>query len=255
MRYIHALPAKTYFRFSFMMRPNRTSPFLSSLVLLLGISLAVSSCFPDPDFADNPVPRLIGFDDIYFKEAGALDTLVVRVRFQDGDGDYGIYPGQKDPIYFPVLNPDGSFQYFDPNDPNQPKYNCRDYERIDAVNPSDTTDKEDTIRAVYNEKSYNIAVTLYTKRGNELFQEIDFVSACQSPWVGQFFSLKDDEDIGNGKPLEGILQYAIRGTTFAQYRNDSLKIAVQIRDQADHLSNILESVPFTLKDITLNNEE
>ena len=247
--------AKTYIRhYDFIMHLKHTPTFFSSLVLLIGISLAVSSCFPEPDFADKPEPTLTSFDDIYYKELGAFDSLIIRVNFQDGDGDYGVYPGQEDPTYFPVLNPDGSFQYFDPNDPTQPSFNCRDYTFLPAINPNDSTDQEDTIRAVYNEDYYNFVVTLYTKRGNEPFQEVDFVADCETRLGGRFFSLKDDEDIGNGKPLEGVLQYGIQDN-LSKYSNDSLKIEVQIRDQADHLSNVLESRHFTLEEIKRVSEE
>ena len=233
---------------------KRTPTLFSSAVLLVGISLAVSSCFPEPDFADKPEPSLTGFDGIYYKELGSFDSLVIRVKFQDGDGDYGVYPGEEGALYFPVLNNDGSFQYFDPNDPTQPRFNCRDYTFVPAINPNDSTDQEDTVRAVYNEDYYNFAVTLYTKRGNESFQEVDFVSDCAPRLGGRFFSLKDNEDIGNGKPLEGALQYGIVDN-FDRYLNDSLKIEVQIRDQANHLSNILESIPFTLEQIKVSSEE
>lgn len=232
---------------------KRLPNFFPSLALLVGISLAVSSCFPEPDFADESEPSLTGFDDIYYKEVGAFDSLVIRVNFQDGDGDYGVYPGQSDPEYFPVLNSDGSFQYFDPTNPDQPRFSCRDYAFIS--NPNDTTNKQDTIRAEYNENYNNFVITLYTKRGNDPFQEVDFIAQCVPPLGGRFPSLKDDEDIGNGKPLEGVLQYRDGTVRFDAYRNDSLKIAVQIRDQAGHLSNILESPIFVLEDIIRGTEE
>ena len=234
---------------------KRTPTLFSSAVLFLGISLAVSSCFPEPDFAGDPNPRLTGFDDLYYKELGAFDSLIVRVNFQDGDGDFGTPEEQKSLLYIPVLNSDGTFQYFDPNDPNQPPFNCTNYATLSQIFPNDTTN--DTIRANYNENYYNFTVTLYSKTGNEPnFEEVDFVEECGTRLGGIFFPLKDEEDRQNGKPLEGVLEYANGAIeNFGRFRNDSLKIAVQIRDEAGNLSNILESPTFTLREITIESEE
>src|SRR5688572_16452720 len=69
---------------------------IKSLVLLLG-ALALGSCFDPPEFPNVPQ---IEFADIQFKEGNATnrtDSLIVTLRFKDGDGDLGI--DASDPLY------------------------------------------------------------------------------------------------------------------------------------------------------------
>lgn len=61
-------------------------------LLLFGLVLGVSSCFETPEFDD--VPK-ISLDDLYFGVANAnssngLDSVVLSIKFQDGDGDLGL---------------------------------------------------------------------------------------------------------------------------------------------------------------------
>jgi len=54
------------------------------------ISLVLASCFDAPDFSDTPAIKLT---DIYFgksKKLDSPDSLVIRVNFEDGDGDLGL---------------------------------------------------------------------------------------------------------------------------------------------------------------------
>lgn len=69
-----------------------------------------------------------------------------------------------------------------------------------------------------------------------------------APLGGRFHRLKDD--FSNNKPLKGILEYKQASSGILPlFRNDTLKIRVQIRDRALHESNIIESEPFTLRGI------
>lgn len=57
---------------------------------VLFITLSLGSCFDPPEF---PVVPQIDYEDVVFKEGNATnrtDSLIVTIKFKDGDGDLGI---------------------------------------------------------------------------------------------------------------------------------------------------------------------
>jgi hypothetical protein len=67
-----------------------------------GLIILVSSCFNPPEF--GLVPE-IEYESIYFAEApvGAStpDSIVVSIRFKDGDGDLGLDPANPEHSEYP----------------------------------------------------------------------------------------------------------------------------------------------------------
>ena len=71
--------------------------FLKGLAILSFFTIVLGSCFDPPEF---PVVPEIVFDDIRFIDAPSAsdaDTLLLKLRFKDGDGDLGLDP--QDPQY------------------------------------------------------------------------------------------------------------------------------------------------------------
>ncbi len=63
---------------------------IKGIILFCFSMVAVSACFDPPEFSNSPK---IFFKDIKFKEvgdAGELDSLIVTLDFEDGDGDIGL---------------------------------------------------------------------------------------------------------------------------------------------------------------------
>nr|WKN34344.1 hypothetical protein K4G66_18355 [Tunicatimonas sp. TK19036] len=216
----------------------------------LFITMGVSACFDEPDYSD--VPFITGIDDFYFVDvASGADSLIIRVSFQDGDGDLGLSNNEIDPelalqFTFPP-GPNGEKYYiFDGTNPDLVPYDCRRYQYFETIG-QDTI--RDTVMVDYNPYYYNFEVIWYTKVDNE-YKEFDFRSElCRSPLAGRFPYLK--KDFSNTKPLEGTIKFSIPSIVFKpQFRNDSLKFGVIIRDRAKHESNVVESPPFTLEGIT-----
>lgn len=221
---------------------------LSFLSLLTGLVLV--SCYDEPDF--GVVPELTNVD-VYFKKAvsKSLDSLVVRVGFQDGDGDLGFRPDDRGIEYTRVPNPDPNvnepYWLYDPNDPAQSEIGCEQY-RYTTLTENDTI--RDTIVVEPNEAYYNYSVTIYTKEDNG-FQPIDL--NCSPPLGGRFFPLKDNLDLES--PLKGTIQYGTLGLYYRRFSNDTLKIEVVVRDRAGHVSDPIATQPFTLNDIEIGVEE
>lgn len=67
------------------------------LLLFLALSMGFSSCFKEPDFSFTPTIEYRDFskDILLDKFLGAnKDSIVINVKFQDGDGDLGL--GEED---------------------------------------------------------------------------------------------------------------------------------------------------------------
>lgn len=220
------------------------------LLFSIGAPLLVTACLEAPEFGDPP--RLTGID-VYFKEIdGRSDSLVVRVDFEDGDGDLGV-SGREDGArdYIPVPHPEtNGFWIYNPSNPDfrLPPYECRLYDYIDLT-PTDGIDDRDTIRANYNEAYYNYSITLYTKEDGQ-YEEYDFLTVekgCTAPLGGRFPPLRDDLSVD--RPLKGTIQWGSVGLYKVLFRNDTLRMDVTIRDQAGNVSNVITKEDFTLEDI------
>ena len=231
--------------------------FLRSIFLFALVVLLFTGCFEEPDF--GVVPQLTEIE-VYFKDMPKLsDSLIVRVTFEDGDGDLGIRGNEDGFSRFEFVdNPDTGAPpwIYDSNnpDPRLPPYSCALYQDID-LNLEDTISERDTVRANYNENYYNFSITLYTLEDGQ-YQKVDFLADCKTPLGGRFPPLKEEGDLDNSKPLTGNIRYGIASPTLlANYRNDSLRIEVTIRDRALHVSNVIFREGFTLRDIEIPVEQ
>lgn len=63
--------------------------------VLLLLVLGSAGCFREPSFPEEPS---IGFEKIEYK-AGTKDSILVRISFQDGDGDLGLNPNELSPPF------------------------------------------------------------------------------------------------------------------------------------------------------------
>ena len=218
--------------------------FLSSLFVSLIVSLLLAGCYSDPDF-DN-VPRLTDIS-IYTKSVtNVSDSLVIRVGFEDGDGDLGIIGNENEP-FFRIPNPNTGQLYwiYDKDDPDLPPYSCEIYDYV-TLTPEDTI--RDTLLIERNEAYFNFNVTLFTKEDGQ-YQEVNFAGPplCTTPLGGRFFPLRDD--FSNDSPLKGVIQWGTVGAYSALYRNDTLRIDVTVRDRAGHVSNVITYADFTLNGV------
>lgn len=229
--------------------------FLRSLFLFTLVVLLFTGCFEEPDF--GIVPQLTGIE-VYFKDMPKSDSLIVRVEFEDGDGDLGIR-GNEDGFfrYELVPNPDtGGPWIYNSNNPDSrlPAYSCELYQDLDLT-PNDTINERDTVRANYNENYYNFSITLYTLEDGQ-YQEVDLLAECKTPLGGRFPPLKKAEELNNEKPLTGNIRYGITSPSLlSRFRNDTLKIEVTIRDRALHVSNVIPFEDFTLRGIEIPTDQ
>ena len=225
--------------------------------LLIACLLTLAACYSPPEF---PVEPSIGFNNIEFKEvSNALDSLIISISFQDGDGDLGLDPNEIQQPYNDIFGID-----IDPPNKVPLTYSHRFQEPWDTLPPYEwpyictnyTTNfsgfEGDTLYIQKNEDHNNIFVEYFVKKNgvwSEFDWELSFEPQCTDSYNGRFPYLGDDNA---GTPLEGILRYGMTSAGFKLlFRNDTLKLRLRIKDRALNNSNVIETPEFVLRDITV----
>ncbi|WP_017732914.1 hypothetical protein [Nafulsella turpanensis] len=249
----------------------KDSHTLSTLFIFL--LLSASACYEAPEF---PVEPEISFKDVTFYDTpnDPTDSLVISIAFQDGDGDLGLKGDELDPPYHSfTFEEDGSGNVLtiSSNDTMPPftrPYSCTNYilGRFDSTgafyyystsdnSPYKKTFGEvgpDTLYSTPNPYYYNIYLEFLVER-EEGFVPFDWTTAppgggCGISPHGRFPILFDPKL--PDKPLSGTLTYQfINNGLLPYFRNETLKLRVYIIDRALHVSNIVESPPFTLEEV------
>jgi hypothetical protein len=239
-------------------------------LLIAALALFFSACNRPPEL---PVEPEIEFECVTFKEvANGQDSLIVKINFQDGDGDIGLRGDESGRPYNDV------FYFFD-SDEELITYSTRStvpgYDTLPAyefpyyctnwiINPTiEVTDVirgpngvdfrytsdvvvEDTVYVQRNTNHFNMDIQYFVQR-NGVYEEFDWVTSfepqCGESFNGRFPVLSDLND----RPLEGTLRYGMTSSGFLfLFRNDTLKLRIQIKDRALNRSNVIETPPFTL---------
>ena len=222
---------------------------LKNSIWNLLIIFIVSACIHRPNFPDTPS---INLGEFYFKQIKdlSLDSLVIKIKFEDGDGDLGLY---SDEIYPPYQLLDIQIENGDTlryGDPNTPAYNCIDYEIFrseESVNGSLVV-TADTVYVKRNIYHYNFLLYFLIKEDDGSFREFSpaLERNCAPPYHGRYFILNTAGDV---RPLEGELQYSLVSGFRLLFRNEIIKLRIQIFDRALHESNIIETDEFNINDI------
>lgn len=235
-----------------MVEVRRTHTYLTLIVLF-----GMFGCYTPPEFSTIPQ---IKYNDIVFKDLDNLpDSLIVIVDFQDGDGDLGLSTNETQQPYNPVwywpkdesslLTYSDRFSApWDTLPPYEFPYTCQNY-----ILNSDILDglyADDTLYYQKNPDHWNITIKYFVKK-NGIYTEFDWETAfppqCSDSYDGRFPLLSDLTN----SPLEGKLRYGMTSTGFQfLFRNDTLKLEIQIKDRALNRSNVIETPDFTLKAIT-----
>ncbi len=231
--------------------------------ILIG-SIFFTGCYTPPEF---PIEPSIVFEEVIFKDIENFpDSLIVTIQFQDGDGDLGLSANETNPPYNPVWyyyknsNEELITYYdkfhtpgFDTLPPYEFPYTCQNWVLNSDV--KDGTYVDDTVYYQSNADHFNIFVRFFVRK-NGVYTEFDWETAfdpqCSDSYNGRFPLLSDLSK----SPLEGKLRYGMTSAGFNfLFRNDTLKLELHIKDRALHTSNIVESPDFTLKSITVDDDQ
>ena len=236
---------------------------------MLAVIAGLSACNKPPEL---PIEPIIDFNCVTFKEVNnGQDSLIFKINFQDGDGDVGLRGSENgipyNDVFYYLDNRDSLITYatrrevpgYDTLPPYEFPYYCTNW----IINPTITvTDVirangqdftvlsdvtiEDTLYVQQNPDHFNMEVKYFVQR-NGVYEEFDWVTSfepqCGESFNGRFPVLSDLND----RPLEGTLRYAMTSSGFLfLFRNDTLKLQIQIKDRALNRSNTIETPPFTL---------
>lgn len=239
---------------------------LSALKICL-LLLLVTACYRAPEFPTEPN---ISFESLMFYDTPDVDSLVIGINFEDGDGNLGVSGSENEPPYNPysfVRGPNGEFLTISSNDtmpPYRPPYSCLNYQLGKIANNNfyiyktqeynklfpgsnpNTPQPPDTFYTEPNPLTYNFLVDYYVKRDGS-YQLFDWVTAptpsCGESMNGRFKPLFDSDN--PEKPLSGQIYYAMINRGFVPYfRNDTVKLQVRILDRSLNLSNVVETPEF-----------
>ena len=235
--------------------------FRSSIIYLFFLA-SVVACDEPPEL---PLAPSISFNSITFKEGvSGRDSLILMVDFEDGDGDLGLDRDESDvrfQEFFFVTTTGELIPSYDDRvvrfgAPNQPPL---DFEHWIRDTDFDGDEEVDTVRVEFNENFFNIFVDFFYRADtngdgdiddDEDYIKIDFneIFGGQGAFGlnGRFFPLNTSD---NERPLRGTLTYKMVNSFRVSpiFRDNILKIDVQIQDRALNRSNIVATNDFMLQ--------
>jgi hypothetical protein len=223
------------------------------------VAVFAASCAEPPQYSVIPA---IEYDNVIFKDVAdpsLQDSLIITVRFKDGDGNLGLDATEtgipyNDKFYFTFS--DGSYityktkrtnPHYDTLPAFVKPYNCINWE-VKTVNA-----KIDTFYYQSNPNTHNIFVQYYVKNADGSFTEFEWTKQfgypfCATSFDGRFPILS--KDLSQIIPLEGTIRYGMVSTGFlVLFSIKTLKLKVTIVDRALNRSNTVETPEFTLQSI------
>lgn len=214
-------------------------PVFIFLISILG------SCISPPD--NFPSVPEISFKDIRFVPTDGSDSLIVSVDFKDAEGDLGLNPTDINPPFQPVdyiRDNAGNLIFYSTRPPEAPSFNPIDWE----INPIVNNERVmDTVWVNQNPNHNNIFVRFFIKR-NGVFQEFKWEDPpFFTTFNGRFPRIVNGVD---EQPVEGTIEYAMMSFGWNSiFRNDTIRIEIEIQDRALNRSNMTTSPEVTLSQI------
>jgi hypothetical protein len=218
---------------------------LKNYLFIFIASLMGVACMNAPD--NFPSVPEITFENMEFASRTGGDSLIISVGFKDAEGDLGLNPTDIDPP-FNAQNfrrtPQGALIFFGNRPPEAPAFNPLDW----AINPLvNNAIVRDTVWVELNENHFNIFVQFFIKR-NGRFTEFRW----QAPPFFTTFNGRFPRFLNTNaeRAVEGTIRYAMISSGWeAIFRNDTIRIDVQIQDRALNRSNVVSSPELTLNQI------
>lgn len=210
--------------------------------------LTWTSCISPPE--NFPSVPEIEFSDLEYVPTSGQDSLIITVRFKDAEGDLGLSATDINPPFNPLnYKRDfvGNLITYSRRPAEAPSYNPIDW----VVNPIiNNQTVNDTIWVEQNENQYNIFIKFFRKRNGQYtefkWQDPPFYTTFN----GRFPRILNSEA---GQAVEGSISYSMMSSGWESiFRNDTLRIDVQIQDRQLNRSNEISSPDVTLRQITRN---
>ena len=214
--------------------------------LLFGFALLGYSCISPPE--NFPSTPEIEFSSLEYVGTPGQDSLLLTLNFKDAEGDLGLSATDITPPFNPLnykKDAAGNFITYSRRPITAPSYNPIDWVIDPIIN---NTIFKDTLWVEKNDNQYNIFVRFFIKRNGQFrefrWQDPPFFTTFN----GRFPRILTTEV---GQAVEGKITYRMLSSGWESiFRNDTLRIDVQIQDRALNRSNEVSSASVTLKQIT-----
>lgn len=221
---------------------------VKNYLILLSIIFVSGACISPPD--NFPSTPEISFRDLVFSTTDGADSLILSINFKDAEGDLGLNPSDVEPPFNPVTfirDNFGNLIVYSKRPPEAPSYNPIDW----VINPIvNNTVVRDTVWVEQNEDHNNIFVRFFIKR-NGVYTEFKW----EEPPFFTTFNGRFPRIINGSEalPVEGSIQYSMLSFGWNSiFRNDTLRIDVEIQDRELNRSNVVSSPEVTLNQIRRN---
>lgn len=263
-----------------------------SYLWVISIFAMTTSCLESPEFPETPT---IEFEDLTYVEVGGFlesDSLILKFRFEDGDGDLGLRAQNAEDISAPY----NEVSFFSYNESTRQvtefaldtllgseidlveniisfsdRRNIPDLDTLpDFVFPErcdyyreeqiflvgqDEPLVDDTLYIHKNPRYNNIYVSflIETAPGSGNFEEFFWEYFQDECNINYDGRFPLINEVGRDKSSEGILTYRMTSIGWRNVlQNNRFKLGVFIYDRAGHKSNYIETPPVTLTEIQKN---
>lgn len=235
------------------------------------IALLLASCFEPPVYSKVPAIEYESVSFVDVSNPSDPDSLILTVKFKDGDGDMGLDPNDPNDTlfpyhsraffdtlgfqyYYPAFDPlfltyktKRTIEQFDTLPAFVKPYNCVNWEILTSNN------KVDTFYFQKNPNHYNIFVDFLVKNNDGTWKEFDWTQEFAYPQCGLTFDGRFpvlSKDLSRDAALDGRIRYAMPSTGFSiLFSIKTLKLRVMIQDRKLNRSNTVETPEFTLQQI------
>ena len=207
----------------------------------------ISSCVTPPD--NFPTVPEITFRDVKFVPIpNAPDSLIISIDFRDAEGDLGLNPRDIQPPFNALIfkrDNNGALISYKNRPPEAPSYNPLDW----AINPLvDNIPVTDTVWVEINPDHNNIFIRFFIKRGGS-YNEFNWSAPPFYTSLNGRFPRILTED--RARAIEGNIEYGMLSSGWRSiFRNDTIRLDVQIQDRSLNRSNVVSTPDFTLDQIT-----
>ena len=221
---------------------------VKNYLILLSIIFISGACISPPgDFPSTPE---ISFRDLNFSTTDGADSLILTLNFKDAEGDLGLNPNDVAPPFNPVTfirDQAGKLIVYSARPVEAPSFNPIDW----VINPIvNNIVVRDTVWVDQNKDHNNIFVRFFIKR-NGVFTEFKWEAPpFFTTFNGRFPRIINGSEV---LPVEGRIKYSMLSFGWNSiFRNDTLRIDVEIQDRALNRSNVASSLEVTLNQIRRN---
>lgn len=215
------------------------------IIPCLSLFLLIGACVSPPE--NFPSTPEISFNNVEYAETNEADSLILTINFRDAEGDLGLNPRDIDPPFNELeyqRDENGQLITYSNRPAEAPSFNDRDWIIFPLIN---NVRVNDTIWVKENPDYYNIFMKFYIKRSGQ-YTEFDWSAPPYfTTFNGRFPRILTDD---RERAIEGQIRYGMLSLGWNNiFRNDTIRLDVQIQDRQLNRSNMISTPDFTLSQI------